>query len=216
MAQHFTLPAGLVALVLSLLTPAGAGAAMLDPGAIRDFGATDFPNLTTPVRIANLTGSAGQVMLDLSTGPVTGAVTPGFKLLDRTLTASFTGLGKGEIRARYGIRIDGRRLRRLGIRASQLRLMQFDVRAGRWVRARRALRRDQVRVRFLRASPTFGLGDFGVDPKNNLVWGVTNTGGAFAVAARLAQAPAPATLLLAGVGFGALGAVAFLRRRRRG
>lgn len=195
------------AITLAGVLVSPARAALLPPSTFDDFDISGIPGFSTPIRISNLGSVAAEVVLTPASGPVQGAVQQGFQLLDRSLTAAITGVSKGEIRARYGIRMDGRRLRRLGIRASQLRLMQFDARARRWVRASRLLARDQVRVRFVRAAPRFALGTFGVDPQTNLVWGVTNSGGQFAVAARLTQVAAPAsmTLLALGLAAGLLG-----------
>ena len=177
-------------------------AIVLGGGAVRDFDLTDFGTLNDVVRIRNLSNSDADVSLELKTQPVTGPVTPGFRLLDLSLTTTVSGVDKGQIRARYGIRVGSQRLRDLGIRASQLRLMQFDPNAGRWLRASRFLRRDNVAVRRILGTPRFQLGTFGVDTQSNLVWGVTDRDGLFAVAAQLSQLPVPGTpvlLLVAGL-----------------
>lgn len=157
------------------------------------------------VRLGNLNLPNGALEVDYDSSPAQKQgeqVQQGFRLLDGSLLvqANATDLAGG--RARFGIRYNIRMLERLGLRAADLRLMRFDVRNSTWLRARFLLQdvRARVGARFLSgvegriSRQNFSLGSFGVDSQRNLVWGVMDTGGRYAIGA--IQVPEPSVISL--------------------
>ena len=136
--------------------------------------------------------------------PRKGATKPrGFRIIDNTLLDFAFAPTSGRatdlrIRAGFSGRAVRAGLRRLGIRARDLRVLNYDADGKRWVRARTLRRLGQTGNKVAAASST----------PVPLVWAVTNqSAGLFAVAARVV--PEPTTLLL-----GATGLMLFARTRR--
>lgn len=136
------------------------------------------------------------------------APTPqGFRIIDNSLTTvQFAPSGRADIRYSARVGFSGRAiragLRRLGVRASNLRVLRYDRAGARWARVP-ALRRARFGLQALNA---------GSGTPDALVWSVTGqTSGVFSVAA-LRGIPEPASALAAGLALILLG---FARTRQR-
>ena len=175
-----------------------------------------FKNADFNLRVANFVGN--DLIVDHSSAaPDAGKkVQPGFRLLDGTLNVARPNGDALQGRIRVGLRVGLRAGARLGLRAGlrrgNVRLMRFDVRRDLWLRARTLNPQARLGKRFLRAPAdirNFQLGASGFDKSQQLVWGVVDQGGLFALGLAV---PAPMTLALASLG---LLAVFGLRRRWR-
>lgn len=171
------------------------------------------------VRFSQFNAPEGILDVNYNNGPALQKgeqVQQGFTLLDGSLLVQASSSDITGLRARLGIRYQEQALERLGIRSADLRLMRFDIRANTWVRARVLLRdiRARIGARFLDgvegriSRANFSLGNFGVDSERNLVWGVMDTDGRYAIGAIDVPEPKTLSLLLL-----ALGGLLLVRKR---
>jgi hypothetical protein len=214
--SNVLLSLAMVAAGVAIATPVAAVPLLFDPGQELVLGIDAGLGDPFALRYLDTSGQGGALSVEFAPGSPLGPgelVQPGFVLLDGTLHVS-TSAAEGRARARYQLRFDERALRRLGVRAADLRLMRRDARTNTWVRARRLILDAEARAgaRFLFGRRAlFELGTFGVDTDRGLVWGVMDVDGSYAIGAA-SRVSEPLSVVLVGSGLFGLG---YVRRRRK-